>query len=158
MSSKYKTGEDAVPHFVTFTVVGWVDVFSTEMYKQVFIESLQYCIANKGLQLHAWVIMTNHVHLIISSNSNKLEDIVRDLKKFTSRQIILAITKNAGESRKEWMLNMFRYAAGNNNNNTLHQFWKQDYHPIELNTNEKLQQRLNYLHKNPVRSGLVWEP
>jgi putative transposase len=81
MSSKYKIGEDAIAHFVTFTVVGWVDVFSREQYKEIFVKSLQYCQQQKGLVLHAWVIMTNHVYLIISSNTNKLEHIVRDLKK-----------------------------------------------------------------------------
>jgi putative transposase len=158
MSSKYKVGEDAIPHFVTFSVVGWIDVFSREQYKELFIESLKYCQENKGMVLHAWVIMTNHVHLIISSNSNKIEYIVRDLKKYTSKQIIKAIQENNMESRKEWMLNIFSYTGKNNNNNKEFQFWKQDYHPIELNTAEKIKQRLDYLHENPVRSGLVWEP
>lgn len=158
MSGKYKVGEDAIPHFVTFSVVGWIDVFSREQYKELFVDSLKYCQANKGLILHAWVVMTNHVHLIISSNSNKLEHIVRDLKKYTSKQIIKAIQDNNAESRKEWMLNIFNYTGKNNNNNKEFQFWKQDYHPVELNTAEKIKQRLDYLHENPVRSGLVWEP
>ncbi|MBX2932692.1 MAG: transposase [Ferruginibacter sp.] len=158
MSSKYKVGEDAIAHFVTFTVVGWIDVFSRETYKEIFIKSLQYCQENKGLQLHAWIIMTNHVHLIISSNSNKLEYLVRDIKKYCSKQIVAAIQENTIESRKEWMLNLFNYAGKNNNNNTNFQFWKQDYHPIELNSPTKTKERLNYLHENPVRSGLVWEP
>ena len=158
MSSKYKVGEDAIPHFVTFSVVGWIDVFSREQYKELFIQSLQYCINQKGLVLHAWVIMTNHVHLIISSDNAKLEHIVRDVKKFTSKQIIKAITENPKESRKEWMLNIFSFTGKNNNNNKDFQFWRQDYHPVELNTNIMLKQRLDYLHENPVRSGLVWEP
>jgi putative transposase len=158
MSSKYKVGEDAIPHFVTFSVVGWIDVFSREQYKELLIESLKYCQGNKGMVLHAWVIMTNHVHLIISSNSNKIEYIIRDLKKYTSKQIIKAIQENNMESRKEWMLNIFSYTGKNNNNNKEFQFWKQDYHPIELNSAEKIKQRLDYLHENPVRSGLVWEP
>ena len=158
MSSKYKVGEDAIAHFVTFSVVGWIDVFSREQYKQLFVESLKYCQQHKGLVLHAWVIMTNHVHLIISSKENKLEYIVRDLKKYTSKQILKAIEENNSESRKEWMLNIFSYAGKNNANNKTYQFWKQDYHPIELDTLEKLKQRLDYLHENPVRSGLVWEP
>lgn len=158
MSSKYKPGEDALAHFVTFSVIGWIDVFSRELYKEIFITSLKYCQEHKGLTLHAWVIMTNHVHLIISSNTNKIEDIVRDLKKYTSKQIITAIRENPTESRKEWMMNLFSYAGKNNNNNKDHQFWKQDYHPIELNTAERSKERLDYLHENPVRSGLVWEP
>lgn len=158
MSSKYKVGEDAIPHFMTFSVIGWIDVFSREQYKTVFVESLKHCQQKKGMVSHAWIIMTNHVHLIISSNTNKLEEIVRDLKKYTSKQIIKAIQENNTESRKEWMLNIFSFTGQNNSNNTNYQFWKQDYQPIELNSNEKLQQRLNYLHENPVRSGLVWEP
>jgi putative transposase len=55
------------------------------------------------------------------------------------------------------MLNMFSYAGTNNNNNKDFQFWKQDYHPIELTTPELMQQRLEYLHHNPVKAGLVWE-
>ena len=76
-------------------------VFSREQYKEIFINSLKYCQENKGLKLHARVIMTNHVHLIISSSTNKIEDIVRDLKKYTSKQIISAIQQNPTESRKE---------------------------------------------------------
>ncbi len=125
MSSKYKVGDDAVPHFVTFSVVGWIDVFSREAYKKIFLESLQYCQANKGMQLYGWVIMTNHVHLIISSNTNKVEHIVRDLKKYTSKQIIQAIQENESESRKEWMLNIFGYAGRSNNNN-------KDFLPIAI--------------------------
>ena len=158
MSSKYRVGEDAIPHFVTFSVVGWIDVFSREQYKELFLESFKYCQEKKGMVLHAWVIMTNHVHLIISSIANKLEHVVRDLKKFTSKQIIKAIKENNAESRKEWMLNIFSYTGKNNNNNKEFQFWKQDYHPIELDTPEKMKQRLDYLHENPVRGGLVWEP
>jgi putative transposase len=158
MSSKYKVGEDAIPHFITFSVVGWVDVFSREQYKELVVESLKYCQQQKGMVLHAWVIMTNHLHLIISSNSNKLQNIVRDLKKYTSKQLIKSIQENNSESRKEWMLNLFSYAGKNNNNNKEYQFWKQDYHPVELNSAEKIKQRLDYLHENHVRSGLVWEP
>ena len=64
MSGKYKVGEDAIPHFVTFTVVGWIDVFSREQYKEFFVDSLKYCQENKNMILHAWVIMTNHCHCI----------------------------------------------------------------------------------------------
>lgn len=158
MSSKYKVGDSAIPHFVTFTTVGWVDVFTRELYKEIFIDSLRFCQQLKELVLHAWVIMPNHVHLIISSNTTRLEFIVRDIKKFTSKKIITAISENRSESRKEWMLNLFGYAGRSNANNKDFQFWKQEYHPVELNTNEKTRQRVDYLHENPVKAGLVWDP
>ena len=117
MSSKYKVSDSTIPHFVTFSVVGWIDVFSREQYKEIMVESLQYCVEQKGLTLHAWVIMTNHVHLVISSKNAKLEELVRDIKKFTSKQSIKAISENPQESRKEWMLNIFRFTGSGNKNN-----------------------------------------
>ena len=158
MSSKYKSGENEVPHFVTFTIVGWIDVFTRALYKDILVNSLTFCIKNKGLELHAWVIMTNHVHLIISTKQNSISDFVRDIKKYTSKMTIETIQKNNRESRKEWMLSMFDYAGKINNNNVNFQLWKQYYHPIELNTPRRLEIALNYLHNNPVKAGLVWEP
>ncbi len=148
-----------MPHFITTTVVGWADALSREAYKDIIIDSLKYCQENKGLIVHAWVIMSNHLHLIVSATDGKqLPDIVRDFKKFTSRSLINAIDQNPQESRKEWLMNMFRFAGGNNNANEGHQFWQQDYHPIELSNEYLTRQRLNYLHENPVRAGIVWEP
>lgn len=71
MSERYKIYDDQIPHFITFTVVGWIDVFSREQYKDILCKSLIFCMENKGLRLHAWVIMTNHVHLIVSTEEGK---------------------------------------------------------------------------------------
>jgi putative transposase len=86
-----------------------------------------------------------------------LADIIRDLKKFTSKQIEQAIRENTFESRKEWILWMFKRAGQRNSNNKNFQFWQQDNHPFELYGQEMLQQKLLYLHENPVRAGLVYE-
>ncbi|MDF3077406.1 MAG: transposase [Sphingobacteriaceae bacterium] len=158
MATRYRFSDNNSPHFITFAVVNWIDVFSRECYKEILLQSLRFCIDQKGLELHAWVIMSNHVHLIASAKDGfKLPDIIRDLKKFTSRMIIDAIESNVQESRKEWMIWMFKRAGSRNVNNKTYQFWQQDNHPIELSTNEMLEQRLDYLHQNPVKAGVVWE-
>jgi len=158
MSSKYKVRYNVVPHFITSTVVGWVDALSRPEYKDIMVDSFKFCIDNKSLMLYAWVIMNNHFHIIASAGGDiALPDIIRDFKKFTSAKLMKAIKENPKESRKEWMLNMFSFVGRNNGNNDNAQFWQQDYHPIELNTSEKLQDRLNYLHENPVKAGIVWE-
>ncbi|WP_240788925.1 hypothetical protein [Psychroserpens sp. NJDZ02] len=54
--------------------------------------------------------MNSHIHLIISSQENELQDSIRDLKKHTSKEFIKAI-KELPESRKEWLLAKFNYAA-----------------------------------------------
>ena len=158
MATRYRFGDSSVPHFITFGVVNWIDVFSRECYKEIVVDSLKYCIEQKGLILQAWVIMTNHVHLIASAKEGfELAAIIRDFKKYTSRMIIAEIEANGQESPKNWMIWIFKRAAAKNSNNKIYQFWQQDNHPIELSTNEMLDIRLNYLHENPVRAGLVWE-
>ena len=162
MSSNYKFHNPDGCYFVTFAVVGWVDVFTRNVYKDILIESWKYCQQKKGLLIHAYVIMTNHVHMIISRNSkNLLEDIMRDMKKFTSAKILAAI-KTESESRREClpagqsgMLAIFKEAGEANSNNTTYQFWQQDNHPIECDTSDILKQKMEYVHENPVRAGFV---
>jgi len=159
MATRYRFGDSERPHFITFPVIEWIDVFSRECYKEILADSIRFSITNKGLIVHAWIIMPNHVHMIVSAlQGHDLTDTIRDIKKFTSRKIVEAIESNAQESRKQWMLWLFKSAGSKNTNNNEYQFWQQDNHPIELVTNEMMDQRLNYLHENPVRAGLVWEP
>ncbi len=159
MPTRYHFGDPERPHFITFATVNWIDLFSREVYKNIVVESLCYCIGHKRLRLHAWVIMSNHVHLIASAEAGaELSGIMRDLKKFTSRQLIKALEDNLQESRKAWMLWLFKRAGQQNPNNTNYQLWQQDNHPIELSTKEMMEQRLHYLHHNPVKAGWVWEP
>ena len=106
--------------------------------------------------------MTNHVHMIISRNSKSLlEDIMRDVKKFTAVKILEAI-KTEPESRSEClpagqagMLGVFKEKGEANSNNAVYQFWQQDNHPIECDTSDILKQKMEYVHENPVRAGFA---
>ncbi len=160
MSRKYKIGDQEKPHFVTFTVVNWIDLFTRYEYKNIFLESVRYCQKNKGLEVYAWCIMTNHIHMILGTTGiNKLENIIRDMKSFTSRSIRKLLENwEGGESRREWMFQMMLKAGIENGNNNDFQLWQQHYHPIELSTNYLLEQKLNYIHNNPVDSGFVESP
>ena len=159
MPSKYRIHDSQEVYFITFAVVEWVDALSRPYYKDILIESLKYCQQNKGLILYAYVIMNNHVHLIASATENcNLSDILRDLKKFTSKKITKAIEDNIQESRKRWMLWIFRSNGQRNSNNETYQFWQQDNHPVCLDNPEMIDQRLDYLHRNPVTEGIVEEP
>lgn len=153
VSRKYKIHDQEDLHFLTYTVVDWVDALSRPQYKDVIVESLAHCQREKGLLLYAWVIMSNHVHLIAKAHGgNKLEDIMRDHKKFTAKAMIKAIAGNHQESRKEWMLPLLRERDG-----SIH-FWQHDIHPVWLRSPEAIMTNLNYIHMNPVKEGLVDEP
>lgn len=146
-------------YFLTFTIVGWVDVFSRKAYKDIIIENLKFCIQEKELILFAYVIMTNHIHLIARTHGEKgLSSIIRDFKRHTSRTIIQAIKQNKQESRREWMQEIFEEAGENNSRNIEYQFWKQDNKPIDLNSPKWIHQKLDYIHLNPVVAGIVEEP
>jgi len=158
MSTKYKIRDQEKLHFVSFAVVDWIDVFIRNEYKDILIDSLSYCQKNKGLEIYAWCIMTSHVHLIIGTHGKNIEDILRDFKSFTSRSLKDAMRENPVESRKEWILSMMEDAGKKNSNNNDFQFWQQDNHPIELWDNYMMEQKLEYIHMNPVVAGFVSAP
>jgi len=158
MSTKYKFLDHYGLYFVSFATVGWVDVFTRPLYTNIFCESVKYCQQNKGLNLHAWCLMSNHVHLIFSrSGLHSHSDILRDLKKFTSKKLLEAIENNPAESRKDWMKSIFRNAGEKKSNNKEYQFWQQDNHPIELFSPLVTFQKIDYVHGNPVAAGIVTE-
>lgn len=104
MSRNYKFHNQDYPYFVTFSIVRWIDVLTRREYKDIIVDSLNYCIEKKGLKLFAWVIMSNHVHLIIGTTGKPMENIWRDIKRHTSKALTTAISYNTQESRREWML------------------------------------------------------
>ena len=155
MSRSYKIANPEGIYFLSFATVGWVDVFTRKEYKDILVDSLEHCQQEKGLVIHSWCIMSNHVHLVASAKNGNLSDILRDFKKYTSKQLIKAISDHPGESRKESMLGIFRTAGSSNSNNTNSQFWRQDNQPKELVTNHFMDQKVDYIHNNPVAEGLV---
>jgi len=160
MSRKYKIHNQSSIYFVTFTVIDWIDVFIRDEYRSVVVNSIRYCQENKGLEVYAYCFMTSHIHLIIGANSLlPLEGIIRDLKAFTSRHIrkILEADGQVKESRA-WMLKRMYCAGKHNSNNKDFQFWQQHNHPIEIYAPTVIEQKLDYIHFNPVAAGFVDVP
>ena len=159
MSRNYKFHNPKGAYFISFAVVEWLDVFTRNEYKDIFLESLAYSQENKGMEVYAWCIMTNHVHLIFRSiKGQKPELLIGDLKRFTSNQIVKTIIDNPRESRKDWLLEQFQKAASKSSNVNKHQFWRHDNKPIELWSNKVTFEKINYIHNNPVKEGLVYHP
>src|SRR5499425_511512 len=108
---RYKIRNKKEAHFLTLTVVEWVDIFTRKEYRDILLDSLRFCQETKGLLVHGWCVMSNHAHLLASSKIFDLSGTLRDFKKFTSKKIIEAIINNEHESRKEWMLEIFKTAG-----------------------------------------------
>lgn len=154
MGNKYAISNKEGFYFITFATVEWVDVFTRKDYAEIFINNLNYCIKNKGLVVYCWCLMSNHFHMIAEAADNNLSDILRDFKSYTSKKIIEGIT-TLPESRREWMLNIFKQAGKANSNNLHYQFWQQDNHYVEIFNRNFWNQKMEYIHNNPVTAGIV---
>ena len=158
MSRNYKFHNPEGLYFVSFAVVEWLDVFTRNEYKDILLQSLSFCQKEKGMEIIAWCIMTNHVHLVFRSIRNQHPAfLLGDFKRFTSKAIVKAIQENPRESRKEFLLEQFKKAAEKSSNVNEHQFWRHDNKPIELWSNAVIWEKIKYIHNNPVEAGLVYK-
>ena len=157
MGFHYRINEGKA-YFVTIIVVDWIDVFTRKNHKMAIVESLKYCQEHKGLEIFAWCLMPSHLHLIIrAKGENNLSDILRDFKKFTSKELIRLIQEEP-ESRREWMLDKFEFAGRYNPKIKNFKFWQEGNHPVELYSPPFTKQKLDYIHNNPVEEMFVTEP
>lgn len=155
---RYFITDQNATYFLTFTVVDWIDVFTRPEYKQVIVDSLNYCIKQKGLECYGWVLMTNHIHLVVRAVAPaRLSDIIRDYKKYTSKKIVELIQATP-ESRREWLLHKFAYWAASTGRAESYKMWTDDNHAIYLDNTNLFTQKLNYMHDNPVRQLIVANP
>jgi len=125
-------------------------------HKKAIIDSLRYCIHNKGLNVYAYCLMTNHLHLEVHCNEpNELKDVIRDFKRHTVKQLLFQI-QNEPESRREWVLELLQRNVSTENRKF--KFWKSGNHAIELYNEKFVWEKINYIHNNPVEENFVLKP
>jgi len=156
MPDSYVIKDQSGVYFLTFQVIAWVDIFTRKRYKDIVVDAFNYCVEHKELQVHSWCIMSNHVHCILSSKTGTLSNAIRDLKRHTSKLILLSIAEEQ-ESRREWMLYQFKIAAQQHVRNNDYQFWTHENHAVYIDNGIKnmLETKLKYIHNNPVKEGIV---
>lgn len=140
----YQIRDQAAVHFLTFTVCGWIDLFTRKIYRDIVIDSFRHCQSEKSLVIYAYVIMSNHIHIIAQSGNPKnctLSDIIRDFKRHTHKAMMEVIESDQ-ESRRLWMLHQFRFYGGRNSKNERYQIWTNNNHPEECFSDEFTQIKL----------------
>jgi REP element-mobilizing transposase RayT len=157
MSEFLKT-EEGKSYFITFTVVDWIDVFTRACYVDILLNSIRFCQKEKGLLLYTYCILPSHVHMIAGAETGTLGELLRDFKGFTSRQILKEIKDNPKESRREWLLDAFKKAGSQSAQKQEYKFWQHTNHPEELYSDKFINQKEQYILKNPVKMGLVSRP
>jgi len=157
MGIKNKITEGYI-YFLTLTVVDWIDIFTRPVYKHIIIDSLEHCQKQKGLEIYAWCIMSNHIHMLAGAKEGYLlSDILRDFKKFTNKKIIKTV-QEIDESREDWLLERFAKAGKKDSKIKYYKFWQDGNEAKEIHSNAFLDQKLNYIHENPVRAEIVQYP
>ncbi len=159
MPSAYKIKDNSKPHYITLTTVAWVDVFTRPIQKEQLVDSLNYCQKEKGLLIYSWCLMSNHLHMICKAENESIQltDILRDFKAHTSKQIIRTIQEEP-ESRRAWMLDTFKKACVHLKRDQHFKVWQNGYHGLEIYSQRFLEQKLNYIHNNPVKARIVQHP
>jgi len=155
MSRSYKVFTDKhYAYFVTWTLVDWLHLFDKDPYRRIIMDSLNYLRVEKKTQLNAYVIMPSHIHAILWPEIEiNLSDVTRDFKRFTSRKI----SKEAEMQGATEILNIFKRARSENRAQDVstYQVWQEGSHPEAIVTEKFARQKLDYIHMNPVRAGLV---
>jgi len=157
MSEKYKFNDPKGVYFVTLGVVFWIDLFTRKELKYTIVDSLAHCQREKGLVINSWCLMPSHLHMIIRTEGKPLPDILRDFKKHTAKRIVDTIPV-INESRAEWLINAFVKAGKKLKRIKGYKVWQDGNHPEQLLSNKFIEQKLDYVHRNPVEAEIVDEP
>ncbi|MCK9376382.1 MAG: transposase [Syntrophobacterales bacterium] len=152
MRTRYTVREPGVSYFITCTVVQWIPLFTRKPYYDILIDTLRFCREHKGLKIYAYALLDNHLHLVVAAD--KLSDIIRDFKSFTAKRLIAQLEQD----QKTWVLNQLQYYKQANKTRSDYQVWQEGFHPQQIVSEAMLHQKIDYLHHNPVRIGVVERP
>lgn len=151
--SQWKIYKEVDLYFCTSTIVDWYPIFTNQETFDIIVQSLAYCQNNKGLQIHGYVIMLNHIHLLLSAkNQASISSIMRDFKRYTSVKLRENITYSNNDAT-----DLFRSAA-NDTKSQDYKVWQEGFYPIAIESERFFKQKLNYIHDNPVRKGYIPDP
>lgn len=155
MTNSYRVFTDKhYAYFVTWTVVEWLPLFAASAYRQIVLDSLSYLKTNKHTQLNAFVVMSTHVHALLWPDDGiSLSDLTRDFKRFTSREI----SREAERQDARKLIASFKSARKENRAQDVstYQVWQEGSHPEAIFTEKFAKQKIDYIHLNPVRAGMV---
>ena len=138
------------PQYFTATILDWQHLLKPDKYKDIIIQSLQFLVREKRVELNAFVIMSNHIHLIWQiQKGHKRENVQRDFLKYTSQ-----IIKKDLQFNHQNVLKVFEVNAKDRK----YQVWQRNPLSIDLWTKEVFIQKMEYIHDNPVTAGICIYP
>ncbi|MBC7750342.1 MAG: transposase [Candidatus Saccharibacteria bacterium] len=147
--SRYKITDETAVHFVTCTVLHWLPVFTNQDSVGIVIDSLKF-LQQEGIKIYAWVILENHLHLVIQSNNTLSKDLARFKRHTASKIFALLRERNATT-----LLDQFKHYKTAHKVDRELQFWQEGSHPELIANDLILRQKVEYIHQNPIKRGYV---
>ena len=149
--TKYKIFEPTHPHFVTCTILHWLPIFTRKESVQTIIDSLKFLQEKENLKIYAYVILENHLHMIVSSDD--LHKSMQSFKQYTAKQILDMLKR---ENVKTILEQLMLYKKAHHKEKT-YQVWEEGYQPKLIKNDAMMIQKINYIDNNPVKRGYVDE-
>lgn len=132
-------------HFITCTVLHWYYIFDRHDRWQILVDSLNYCTKNKGLKIYGYVLMLNHIHLLVQSPD--VSGFLRDFKKHTAFELM----KNMKKTEPK-LAQLFQDEDGK------YHIWQKTNLPVVIESDEVFEQKYQYIERNPVEKKYVEKP
>jgi putative transposase len=150
--TRYRIYEEHYPYFMTCTTVAWLPVFTQPRLVEIVFDSWRFLQRERGVQLFGYVILENHLHWI--ARGDGLASQVGRFKSYVARRIIDEMAARGFET----MLQELHYFKLRHKTDQTHQLWQEGSHPQQIQNDEMMLQKLDYIHNNPVRRGYVDDP
>jgi REP element-mobilizing transposase RayT len=150
--SRYSIRETQAPHFLTCTIINWIPLFTRPQTVDIILNALQYRQQHNGWKVYGYVILENHLHLVVQA-----DDLLAELplfKSYTARQLIDYLK----ECHAERVLKQMAFFRKAHKLDREYQCWEEGSHPQLIQNAEMLRQKLDYIHFNPVKRGYVDKP
>ena len=129
-------------YFFVATILEWKHVLNKDKYKDVIIESFRFLVSEKRVRIFAFVIMPNHFHTVWKINEDlEKQDFQRDTLKYISQTILRDLKLNNTSLHKEL------YVGAKDRK---YQSWERNPLSVKLLTQKVIEQKINYIHFNPV--------
>ena len=149
--SRYKIYEPTHPHFVTCTVLHWLPLFTRQESVDIVLQCLRYLQQNDDFKLYAYVVLENHIHMVVQSND--IGKSMESFKKYTANELLKLLQKENVKT----ILDQLRFYKKAHRVDKIYQIWEEGYHPKLMQTDAMIINKINYIHQNPVKRGYVDE-
>ena len=147
--TRYKIYEPTHPHFVTCTILHWLPIFTRQEIVDIILNSLKFLQKQDSLRLHAYVILENHLHIVLRSDD--LRKSMESFKKFTAREILNLLRRENATT----ILDQLAFYKKAHRKEKSFQVWEEGYQPKLIQSEAMLKMKIDYIHYNPVKRGYV---